>query len=75
MAHARAEETDQAERTLTEVLEIQRRMLGPAHAHTLDSMNALYGVYMAQSRFAEAAALLREIGKLRRQVEPKGTVP
>jgi hypothetical protein len=64
-----------AKQLLQDTLGTQRRMLGSVHAHTLDSMNALSEVYMAQSRFAEAAALLREIGKSRRQLVPTEAVP
>jgi len=50
----------EAEALQQKTLEIQRRVLGPEHTHTLITMNNLALSYLEQKRFDEAEKMLRE---------------
>ena len=58
----------EAEKSLREILEIKRRVLGPEHPSTLDTMNSLAVDFMDQSRYAEAEKLTRETLEIQRRV-------
>ena len=57
----------EAERLHREVLEIQHRVLGPAHPDTLKGMQGLANAMWGQGRYAEAARLYGQ--RLRRELE------
>jgi eukaryotic-like serine/threonine-protein kinase len=51
-----------------ETLLIQRRVLGPEHPDTLNSMSRLAGIYSWQGRNAEAEKLERQALDIERRV-------
>ena len=58
----------EAEALFSQTLEIQRRVLGPEHPDTLNSMNNLASVYYSQGKYAQAEALDSQILEIRRRV-------
>jgi eukaryotic-like serine/threonine-protein kinase len=53
---------------LERALELRRRVHGDEHADTLEAMNKLAGVYLAQGQFAKAASLLARALEVSRRV-------
>jgi len=58
----------QAEALNIQVLEIERRLLGPEHPSTLRTVNNLAGVYYDQGKLAQAEPLLGQSLEIRRRV-------
>jgi serine/threonine protein kinase len=57
-----------AESLTTKALEIRKRVLGPEHPSTLDSMASLGTVYDNQSRYAESERLRSRVLEIQRRV-------
>ena len=51
-----------------QVLELQQRVLGPEHPHTLTSMNNLGAALNSSGQHAEAAAMHKQVLELRQRV-------
>jgi Flp pilus assembly protein TadD len=58
----------EAERFDRETLDIRRRVLGPEHPQTVNSMNGLAGDLFREGRYAEAEKLYRETFDIERRV-------
>ena len=56
--------TAQAEALSSQTLEIQRRVLGPEHPDTLESMSNLADSYGGQGKYAKAEALFNQSLKI-----------
>jgi hypothetical protein len=64
-AHGKYAEAEQMQR---ELLDAQRRVLGPEHPHTLTTINNLASSLHGQGKHAEAEQMFRELLDVRRRV-------
>ncbi|MDW8261490.1 MAG: serine/threonine-protein kinase [Phycisphaerales bacterium] len=62
---------DAAEKGYLEAVELNRRIHGPSHEHTLTAMNNLGDLYLQRSRFAAAEAIFAEVAAERMRSGPE----
>jgi tetratricopeptide (TPR) repeat protein len=58
----------QADALHSQTLEIQRRVLGPEHPDTLESMSWLANIYRDEGKYPQAEALFDQVVQIARRV-------